>query len=640
MRIKKIELENFRNHEATTLDLTDAKFVDIRGPNFASKSSIGQALSMCLTPSTSGLDAQGRGFARKIKRGATKAVLTATIQGDQHLIEQTVTLNTNTSGRTGKSLCLDDKGWKPLPFDNFLTRYKDALLVALNTDYFVHRMEEARQISLLAKLALPDHYDFPQDKIEAVNRAIGAGVVDFSGEPFAVIAKAHKKLYDERTDLNRQVRDFKIPEALPEVKGVDSYALQKDLDQARDERTTLAANRDAAVKAAGDLETKRARLTTKIDSLLAEVKEGTTKLNTVTAGILSDEKLQALQETAAKADQLAKLDSDHAGLLATIRTTTEQAKKWQGVKEVSEHHPTCPTCEQNIDAVKIEELIAALRKEYVDADARIQLIDKQIEEIGDVAGAVAAIAKHNAAVKEKTDMEAALTAKADTGKKARAELNGLGEAVDATAAFVQPLADIEVKITGLIEQLRPAIAAEERGKEIARLEQERADLEERAAALDELVKYFDSDGIKSKLLAEHVGGFERKINDTMQAWGYKCDLTIDPYDFQVTNRKGDKMAVSELSGAEEVMFSLAFQGAVSRAAGIGFIVADKMDTFLLGERKKANQCLYGMCCGKDAVLEQVVMIIADDRMEVPTEKDLPHAAFFMVNEGNVQRLTA
>ena len=635
MRIKKIELENFRNHAATTLELGDTKFVVIRGPNFAGKSSIGQALSMCLTPSTSGLDAQGRGFARKIKRGASKAVLTTTVQGDQHLIEQTVVLNTNTSGRTGKSVCLDDKGWKPLPFDNFLTRYKDALLVALNTDYFVHRMEEARQISLLAKLALPDHYDFPQDKIDAVNRAIGAGVVDFGGEPFAVIAKAHKKLYDERTDLNRQVRDFKIPEALPEVKGVDSYALQKELEAARDERTTLTANKDAAVKAASAVETKRVRLTTKIDNLLAEVKEGATKLATVTAGILPADKLKALQETAAKADQLKQLNSDHAGLLATIRAATEQVKKWKIAKDVSTQTPTCPTCEQEINAEKIAGLIAAFEKEHVDADARIQLVDKQIEAMGDVAGAVAAIAKHDAAVKEKAEIEASLTAKVATGKETRTELNALGEAVDPTAAFVQPLADVEVKVNDLMDKLRPAIAAEERGKEIARLQGELADLEKRAAALDELVKYFDSDGIKSKLLAEHVGGFERKINDTMQAWGYTCDLTIEPYDFQVTNRKGDKMAVSELSGAEEVMFSLAFQGAVSRAAGIGFIVADKMDTFLLEERKKANQCLYNMCCAGDPVLEQVIMIIADDNPKVPK---LPHAAFFMVNDGNVERL--
>jgi DNA repair exonuclease SbcCD ATPase subunit len=635
VRIKKIELENFRNHAATTLELGDTKFVVIRGPNFAGKSSIGQALSMCLTPSTSGLDAQGRGFARKIKRGASKAVLTTTVQDDQHLIEQTVVLNTNTSGRTGKSVCLDDKGWKPLPFDNFLTRYKDALLVALNTDYFVHRMEEARQISLLAKLALPDHYDFPQDKIDAVNRAIGAGVVDFGGEPFAVIAKAHKKLYDERTDLNRQVRDFKIPEALPEVKGVDSYALQKELEAARDERTTLTANKDAAVKAASAVETKRVRLTTKIDNLLAEVKEGTTKLATVTAGILPADKLKALQETAAKADQLKQLNSDHAGLLATIRAATEQVKKWKIAKDVSTQTPTCPTCEQEINAEKIAGLIAAFEKEHVDADARIQLVDKQIEAMGDVAGAVAAIAKHDAAVKEKAEIEASLTAKVATGKETRTELNALGEAVDPTAAFVQPLADVEVKVNDLMDKLRPAIAAEERGKEITRLQGELADLEKRAAALDELVKYFDSDGIKSKLLAEHVGGFERKINDTMQAWGYTCDLTIEPYDFQVTNRKGDKMAVSELSGAEEVMFSLAFQGAVSRAAGIGFIVADKMDTFLLEERKKANQCLYNMCCAGDPVLEQVIMIIADDNPKVPK---LPHAAFFMVNDGNVERL--
>ena len=219
MRLTKIRLQNFRNHSDSTLDIGNSTFVCLRGANHSGKSSVGQCISMNLSPSTSSLDAQGRGYARKIKRGETKAQITVEIQGAKHLIQNVVTLNQNTSGRTSRAVCLDDDGYKPLPFENFLTRYRDALLVVSNSDYFLLRMDETRQKALLAKLALPERYDFPPEIIAAVQSAIGEGVIDFNGEPFAVIEKTHKKVYDERAIVNRQVKEFQIPDSLPGCDG-------------------------------------------------------------------------------------------------------------------------------------------------------------------------------------------------------------------------------------------------------------------------------------------------------------------------------------------------------------------------------------------------------------------------------------
>jgi hypothetical protein len=153
---------------------------------------------MNLSPTTAGLDLQGRGFTRKIMRGEDRAIITTEIQGGKHLIQQTVKLDTNTTGRTSRAICLDDDSWKPLPFENYLTRYKDAIIVALNTEAFL-AMGEKEQKGLLAKLALPERYDFPPETMQAVESAIGQGTIDFNGEPFALIDKAYKKLYEERT---------------------------------------------------------------------------------------------------------------------------------------------------------------------------------------------------------------------------------------------------------------------------------------------------------------------------------------------------------------------------------------------------------------------------------------------------------
>ena len=139
--------------------------------------------------------------------------------------------------------------------------------------------------------------------------------------------------------------------------------------------------------------------------------------------------------------------------------------------------------------------------------------------------------------------------------------------------------------------------------------------------------------MKSKLLAEHVGGFERDINETLEAFGYKASLSIEPYEFLVTNAEGDTSLITELADSEQLMFSIAFQSAVSRAAGIGFIVADRMDTFLPTERQKANRCLYKAT--QDGTLEQAILIMSDESEEVPKLAD---SKFFIVKNGKVTEL--
>jgi hypothetical protein len=168
---------------------------------------------MCLTPSTTGLDVQGKGYHGKIRQGASKAVITADIQGKKHLIQRSVTLNTNTTPRTPHSICLNDPSWTSTSFDRQLESKRAALTVVLNSDAFL-RMDEREQKNLLAGLALPKHYDFDKEIVASVESLLGR-VINFDGEPFTVIQQAYKQLFDERQIVNRQVREFVIPEDLP-----------------------------------------------------------------------------------------------------------------------------------------------------------------------------------------------------------------------------------------------------------------------------------------------------------------------------------------------------------------------------------------------------------------------------------------
>jgi len=655
MRLRKIELDNYRNHGHSVLELGDTSFVVIRGSNHAGKSSIRDSISMALASTSSSLDPLGREFKRKIKRNADKAVVKVDIEGDKHTVQQCVTLNTNTSGRVPRSKCLDDPDWKPLPFDNFLTRYKDALLVAVNTDYFLHKMGEKEQKALLAKLALPERYDFPKDTILATYKALRIvndeiekmlkgeipatpqamaglkGYIDFDGEPFSVIDKAYKLLYQERSLVNRQVKDFVIPDPPPAAApGVDSYSLQQELEAARAERRKIDAEKDAAVHAATDVSVKRGKLQTKIENLREKCREIKTMIDGVASSILSPEKLAELQKIVQNHAKCTELRGGIADADKILGEYNEALKRWQSM---TGDNLRCGECDQRITKEYVDKSIKdtqELLTRYVDRKA---ILVEELKTLGDMDGAVLAIEHHEKAANERDAYAKTLDEKVKEGKAAVEELKALGEPIDVAAQFVEPLKQIDARINGLIEQLRPVIAAEERAKEIKIKKEVLEKLEKQAATLDELVKYFDKDGIKAKLLAEHVGGFERKINETMSAFDYKCSLSIEPYDFQVTNSEGDSCPVTELSDSEELMFGVAFQGAVSRAAGIGFIVADRMETFDIGERQKANRCLYRMAT--DGTLEQVVLIMTDKSTEVPK---LPNSKFFFVEKGTVKEL--
>ena len=631
MKLNKLRITSYRNHADTALDFSGASLVVVRGANASGKSSIGQAISVNLTNTTMGLDTAGKGFTSKIRRGDAKAVIEAEIQG-KHLLRNIVTLQTNTSGRTSDVECLDEPDDNKIVngFSNFLKDRKSALLIATNTDHF-SRLDEKEQIPLLAKLVLPAHHDFPEDKVTAVNGLLDTPI-DFNGAPFDVITDAYKKLYKARETVNRQVKEFTVPDALPIPQGVDSVSLQVKLTEIRALRSNLQLQRDTAVEAANAIEVKRGILQTKIEGLQADVKRNKEKLATVEKSILAPEKLKELETLAARKEELATLQKNHTDLRNLLSAIDEQVGR---MERISEQGSTCPTCDQGIDGAKIASLIVDLKKEYADADAKIQDADRKIEAIGDVQAALSSIQKHNEAVKEKTEIEKSLAETVETGKATRAELNALGEAVNATLPFNDPLVKLQSEEDKVSEQLRPVIAAEERAKERARLTEQLGKLQKKAATLNELVGYFDKDGVKADLIKKHIGGFEDKMNSVLAAWGYKASLTMDPFSFEVTTKRGYSGPVKELSGAEEHIFKVAFQCAVSIAAGIGLVVIDEVEE--LGEdiRKNLYQCVFSLI--QDGKLEQAIMIGFSLDKTLP-KPQAPGSRYFYVTDGTVEEL--
>jgi len=637
MKLKSLRLVNYRIHQDSTLDCGDASFVVVRGPNGGGKTSFADAFSMNTTSTTVSLPSDGKGFLSKLYqvdgKSADKAVVTAEIQGT-HLLRNTMTLNSNSSGRTSKTECLDDPDNKKIinGFENFLKDRKEALLIALNTTYY-SRLDAKEQANLLAKLVLPSRYEFPKDKMDAVEDMLGEGKVDFDAEPFTVITGAYKLLHKERETINRQVKDFDIPGILPMPRGVDSTSLQTQLTGIREQRSKLQNERDAAMQKSTEVEVKRGRLQTKIEGLRAELGKGKARLEHLEAEILSAEDIKRFTETAAKADELANLKAQHSGMHGGMIAVNEQISR---LKDISEKGATCPTCDQDIDAGRIATLIADLEKEYAEADQNIQALDTKIEAIGDVQAAKESLRKNEALVKEKATLEASLTATVKQGKATKAELEALPEATNATLPFNDPLATLQAQEDKVNEQLRPVIAAEERAEERKRLTTQLEKLQKKAATLDSLVKYFDKDGIKKTLIETYIGGFEDKLISVLEAWGYEASLSED-LKFEVTTKRGYAGPVKELSGAEDFIFKVAFQCAVSIAAGIKLVVIDEVEN--LGEeiRPFLYQKIFSLI--QDQLLDQAILIgYSLDKTIPPKEKRAPGSRYFFVTDGTVEEL--
>ena len=632
MRVNKIRVQNFRVISDTTLDAGDSKFIVVRARNGQGKTSLGEALSLALTDTTWGLDKRGAGFVKKIKRNEPKATIEVDLQGANRLIHRTVNLHVNSLGRTQVSEDLSDPNWHSKKFDDLLDLKKAALGVAINTRNFmslVYSRDEDAQKNLLAQLVLPARYDFDKDTIADVEKYLGEGVVNFSGEPFAAINVAYTKLFNERKETNKKVKDFIIPDALPRPQGVNSESLKSQLTVLREERQKQSGERDGAAKKSNEEALKRDRANAKIETLEAVLKASKESLRALEENILPDP--AAVQEMAGRKAERERLLAQQQRLLGEQSASKKEIERLNNISSLGEG--TCPTCDQDIDQDKLAKLFAGAIEERNRLSEEYEKIIPTISALGDVDGAIAKLERHNTALADKASLVAKIEENSKVLEGAKHEADGSSSSLFDSAKFDTAISKTDKDIETILQQIQPVIAAEEREKDIATKKEQLKKLEDKAAKLDTLVKLFDKDGIKAKLISAYIGGFEMKVNSVLAAWDYSCSLSIEPFKFEITDYRKVSTPLIELSGAEELMFYAAFQCAVSMTAGIGFVVIDRVDTLLPDLRPKLYQLLYKMV--SDKVLDQVLLLVADTSEQVPKLAD---AAFFMISEGNIRRL--
>lgn len=631
MKLNKLRVQRFRNITDTTLDTGGAKFVVVRGPNRNGKTSLAEALSLTLTNTTWGLTAKGDGYARKIKRGEPKATLEAELQGANRTIKRTVTLNVNSVGRTQESEDINDPDWLSALWDKLLVNKKAAVDIALNTRAFmsmVYSRDEDAQKNLLAQLVLPAKYDFDKETVADVEKYLGQDVVNFAGEPFAAINLAYKKLFDERKDTNKKVKEFVMPAPLPRPQGVDSESLNVKLLALKEHRNIQATKRDAAAKQATEEAVARERTKARVATLEAVLKASKEELMALKMDVLAEP--QIFEATARRKAERDALMADKSRRSHAQGTAKAEQVRLLGLQKLG---ATCGTCGQDLDEEKLAHLIGASIAEHTRLGAEEDRIASALTLLSGVDDAISKLEKHKKAMAEMGEVTTRIEMNAAELKEASKHLDKDAGGLFDSSKFDDSLTSTDKAIEAILQQIQPVIAAEEREKEIAAKDAQLTRLEDKGIKLDTLVKYFDKDGIKAKLIKDHIGGFEERVNSVLRAWDYSCSLSIEPFKFEVTNYRKDTSPLIDLSGAEELMFYAAFQCAVAKTAGIGFAVIDRIDTLLPDLRPILFKNLYKMV--GDGTLDQVILLVADTSEQVPP---LAGSAFFMIEEGMVRRL--
>jgi DNA repair exonuclease SbcCD ATPase subunit len=618
MKIKKLNLTNFRSHPDTTIDNLP-RFVVIRGSNHSGKTSLVHALELSLAGRAAPTDDRGAGAKELVRTGAEggKAIVKLRLQNDPAVDEfRDVRCSlTLASGRTVQVNNPADKEAKGDDFAYWLTTKRDIFSCLINGGYFVN-LPDKDQKALLAGIVLPEVYEgWDKDMIGRMQDL----KLKFNpaGKPFEEIASAYKLAFDERRDVNRDIKNHVIPEG--------DTTLAGDVARLRGEITDCEQKRDSLIRKKTQIEDADSAREQKLTSLTGQREKATAKLSTEQQAVESFKKkvlskavLKDTQALAAKKDKAAELDT------AITVATTRIAEYKDALAKVMEldKNPNCPRCRQAISEEQVALIAEPLIEKRNAEEDKLAALREERRGLGDYEKAIKDIATHTQAKIDLERSELRVTEAHKELEHVNAQINGIGPAPAVDDELLEAIAEAKRKVQEATDRLEPVITANnlKKAKEEARAKGQALQL--KLSKLEELVKYFGPGdaGIQAKLLSEHVGAFQVSMNKVLASWGYECSLSFEPYVFGI--KRGDTtLALNLLSGSEQHQFAIAFQVALAIHSGLLFAVVDASEIYDSAGRKQMFGALL------NAGLDQVIVLGTDQRTEVPANQD--QLAYYM-----------
>lgn len=605
MKIQKARFENYRSHRVTEVDL--ARFTVVRGPNHSGKSSFSQALDTALARRSEITGTNGQGMADAIRFGEDKALieLDCSEAGAEFGIRASLT------EKSGLDVKLKPKteGWDPVGFKRRLDLSRDVLSCLCNSRFFVNR-DDKTQKAILASLVLPATLDLPEETQAAMQKQ-GLALPD--GQPiFAFIEGTYKKAFDDRTTLNRALKEWHAPERGKPYDGPNADEVRARLSQRQNERTELALRKQGLQRDIDEARGRKQELEQRAAQADARATSEQRQREEIAQRGLGKTALKTLEKEAAGTVEAKALDEGIQKRSREIELLTEQIHQ---VRDIERLGAQCPTCRQQITDAVLEALAVPLNEKFdtLNREQR-EAFDKR-KDLGDPAGAQKKIDAHKTVEADLKRIDARVAKLKEDAEAARNEAAKITpDTMPQPETVDQELKEIDEKIERGSQKLSEATTAGALERAYADALARKGQLIAESEQLEHLVAFFGPNGIKAKLIEENIGGFQTKINVVLGAWGYQCCLQLEPeYGFQVamaserSSYDGWWAPLHQLSESEKYRFSIAFAVALAIVSGWKFVVCDGADVL----DQPSRSLLYGALIGSE--LDQAIVLATDLR---------------------------
>jgi len=579
MFIKKLTLKNFRSHFDSSF--TFGKINLIRGPNNVGKSSVAQAIEYALTGRCPGTDERGVGADSLITRRKEAKAATITceiaVNGGLPLIVE----RKRTHKDTALMITQNGQGLIGKPADEVLGTFfeKNLVSAALRAGRFLQLSKDA-QAELLGDLLRPEAVEVEGDILEILE------LLNFKHAAGTKLTLEGARTLEEwairqRADCTGALRELGDVVEVPERKDVPTaLQCQKRLDQHRMKQNSLVREKEGLLNKWQETQNKARTDLERLQRARAEALDlkGEAAL------------MQALEDEPAvtKAEEtLSRLRFEIADLDRQIKDAEIKAGK-------------CPTCGHEVDS---EDLVNRYKEGISARKSRIPTLEALVSKYEPMHVVREKLRKHREAVSDIVRLEKVLS-------ETPAEVPQPD-----TSKLDAEIADIEDRMKRGQEIVAETAKYEaDRAHYLAQVEKKKT-LEARREAADRVAKWAAPTGIQAQMTGDKIGTFKNAVNEVMHLLGYDIQITEQANLILVGRFPiGAQFRPSELSESEQWRFSVAFQVAIAKVSGLGFVVLDRADVLVGENRSRFMQTIV------DAGLDQVFVLASVDRkIDFPSE---------------------
>ena len=601
MRLKRIELENFRGHRHLELDFTDPRTLLV-GENGAGKSSVRDAITWGLIGRCPGVDGKGQGQKDLIRTGADGMVVSLDVE-PLGKITRSVT-------RTGSALGT----MKP---DMVLGRLgvSEAMLMAAIYGGTFFDMHHANAKALLLQL-LEVRID-PKD-LPGLDAQAPLTLDDLEAE--------YQRLFQERTLAKRQLAAHLIPPDPPPLPtlqpGEVGYGWQgMDLQQLKDRLKDAQGLLERAARAQGDADAQADTLARQIrqaEQALAGLDKLKGTLEAHQGMLAEHQRLKDEATTDLQAAEQAIQDSGFAPVLesqvAELRLLLDKIErhrtkpggpgKKKGKHLLADEPHTCVLGAGIPCLTPPSQFLTAaedLKAQVAGLDTRIKAANDQARKLG------AAQSKLKEAERNITYHQGQI----DAATRKIQDTEQHGQQLDQWKADLKDAQDEAVEWGRNVDQERPvvaslidriqavqqhAVATKAHQAAVAAQAQLKADV----TRLEDLVELTGPTGVRVRALSDAVGDFEAAINAALDPFGFALGINADPWRIEVRtpDTGGQFLVFDQLSQGQKLWTALAFQAALAALSGLDFFAVDDVEKVVGRNLQLVTQVILGLPVGQ------------------------------------------